>query len=58
MKDPKKFLKDGWGNEFEVKVSGKSTDEIIVTSNKLTAYERKKNEKLGKSAEVAGRMSD
>lgn len=51
--DPKKFLRDGWGNEFEVKVSGKSADEIIVTSTKLKAYDHKKKEKLGKSAEVA-----
>ncbi len=49
VKDSKKFLKDGWGTEFEVRVSGKSKEEIIVTSDKLKAYVRKKAEKLGKS---------
>lgn len=53
VKNPKKFLKDGWGNDFDVKVSGKEM--IKVTSDKLKAYERKKSEKVGKPiVEVEG----
>lgn len=48
VKDPKKFLKDGWDEPFSIKVSRKSKEEIIVVSEKLKAYERKKAEKLGK----------
>ena len=45
VKNSEKFLKDGWGIEFDVKVS-KST--IKVTSEKLKAYDLKKRQKLGK----------
>jgi type II secretory pathway pseudopilin PulG len=53
VKNPKKFLKDGWEEEFEVKVGGQGKDQISVTSAKLKAYDRKKNDKLGKNAQEA-----
>jgi general secretion pathway protein G len=46
VKDPKKFLIDGWNQPFEVKINP-STQTIIVRSEKLKAYDRKKKEKLG-----------
>jgi len=47
---PKSFLRDGWGEEFEIKVNGKTHSDIIVKSARLTAYDRVKREKLGKTA--------
>ena len=51
VKDPKNFLKDGWGELFEVRVGGKGHDSIVVESKRLTAYEKKKTDKLGKAAQ-------
>ncbi|MBS0604733.1 MAG: type II secretion system protein [Verrucomicrobia bacterium] len=48
VKKPREFLKDGWGEEFDVRADGRSGGSIIVKSAKLAAYERKKSEKLGK----------
>jgi prepilin-type N-terminal cleavage/methylation domain-containing protein len=49
VKDPKGFLNDGWGKEFDVKVNGKTNSDIIVYSEKLKIHENKKREKLGKA---------
>jgi general secretion pathway protein G len=46
VKDPKKFLIDGWGQEFDVSVN--HIGDIVVSSERLKAYERKKREKVGK----------
>jgi general secretion pathway protein G len=48
VKNPAKFLKDGWSQDFEVSVDGRSNGTIIVKSEKLKAYDRAKSEKLGK----------
>ena len=47
IKNPKKFLNDGWGIPFEIKVDGRSYSDFIVNSVKLKAYERKTSEKSG-----------
>jgi type II secretory pathway pseudopilin PulG len=52
VKNPKKFLEDGWGVPFEVKVNGTTQSDIIVSSEKLKAFDRKKREKTGKSDSV------
>jgi general secretion pathway protein G len=49
VKNPDDLLKDGWGHEFEVKIDGRSNEKIMASSEKLKQYERKKNEKLGKT---------
>lgn len=51
VKNAKKFLKDGWGNDFEIKADGRGNGKIIVYSDALKTYDKKKREKLGKSAE-------
>ncbi len=51
VKNPKNFLRDGWGEEFEVRVGGQGHDNIVVKSAKLLSYEKKKNDKLGKVAQ-------
>lgn len=48
VKKPKEFLKDGWGEPFEIKADGRTNGNIIVKSTKLLSYERKKSEKLGR----------
>jgi type II secretory pathway pseudopilin PulG len=53
VKKPDEFIKDGWGELFEIKVNGNTGNTLIVRSAKLTAYEHKKNEKIGKSAKPA-----
>ncbi len=50
VKNPKSYLKDGWGEPFVVKVGGRGHDSIVVESAKLKAYEQKKRAKLGKAA--------
>ncbi len=51
VKNPETFLNDGWGTPFEIKVgSGKNSGNVVVKSAKLTAYDKKKNEKLGKAS--------
>ncbi len=49
IKKPSDYIKDGWGERFEVKLDGRRTGNIIVKSSRLNTYERKKNEKLGKA---------
>lgn len=53
IKDPEKFLKDGWNNEFEVRTAGGASDKrFVVVSERLRVYnathnrgrEEKKNE--------------
>jgi hypothetical protein len=46
IKNPKEFVKDGWGVLFDITVDT-SGHTIEVNSDKLTAYEKKKKEKLG-----------
>ena len=46
VKNPNKFINDGWGCRFVIKTSGGN---ISVTSEKLKAYNKKKDAKLGKS---------
>ena len=50
VKDPKKILLDGWNQPFDIRLDGRGTDKIIVSSERLKAYEQKKREKLGKPA--------
>jgi general secretion pathway protein G len=47
VKDVKKLLKDGWGEDFLV---GHARQKITVSSKKYTAYKNKKNQKLGKDS--------
>lgn len=49
VKNAKKFLKDGWGNDFEV-IATKNGD-IKVSSEKLIAYNKQKKAKLRKTVE-------
>lgn len=49
VKNPRSFLKDGWGQEFVINEDGRRNGNIIVSSERLRAYERKKNEKLGRN---------
>jgi general secretion pathway protein G len=49
VKNPAALLKDGWNQDFEVKVDGRSNERIIVSSAKLTAYEQNKSAKLGRT---------
>jgi prepilin-type N-terminal cleavage/methylation domain-containing protein len=48
VKKPEEFLKDGWGEPFEIKAHGTTHGTIVVKSARLKAYERTKTEKLGK----------
>ena len=48
IKKPSNFIKDGWGERFAIDPDGRTHGNIIVKSAKLTAYENKKKEKLGK----------
>ena len=43
VKNPAEFLKDGWGKEFEIKADGRANDKFIVRSEKLDAYEKKRD---------------
>lgn len=45
VKDASKLLKDGWGNNFEIKPHGDS--DIYVISEKYRSYLRGKKSKLG-----------
>jgi prepilin-type N-terminal cleavage/methylation domain-containing protein len=47
VKDAKKMLKDGWGEDFNVGLKGQK---ITISSKALAAYEAKKKKKLGTSA--------
>ena len=49
VKNGENFLKDGWNQEFVVKSDGRNGN-IIVSSERLKAYEQKKRAKLGKTA--------
>lgn len=40
VKDEKKLLKDGWGNEFEIRVS-KDGDDLTIHSDSLIHYQNK-----------------
>jgi len=44
VKDPEKFLKDGWNEPFAIKAN--SHGEIEVTSEKLKTYKAKKDKNL------------
>jgi general secretion pathway protein G len=48
IKMTKDVLNDGWGVPFEVKEHGVQRGTIIVKSERLKAFERKKSEKTGK----------
>jgi general secretion pathway protein G len=50
VKNAKNFVKDGWGEPFEILPSQKTAGNIIVKSARLTAYEKRKKDKLSKSA--------
>ena len=47
VKNAEKFLKDGWGQPFEVKVNARTHADIIIKSASLKAHDRKKSDKLG-----------
>jgi type II secretory pathway pseudopilin PulG len=49
VKNVRKLLNDGWDTPFDIKIKN---DDISVTSEKLKAYERKKKNKLSKTASV------
>ncbi len=46
VKNAKKMLKDGWGEEFQI---GHRGQKITISSKALAAYQAKKNKKLGVS---------
>jgi general secretion pathway protein G len=48
IKNPKTFVKDGWGELFDIQADASGNGNIIVTSSKLLSYNRKKSEKLGR----------
>jgi type II secretory pathway pseudopilin PulG len=48
VKITKGMLNDGWGVPFEIKEHGGQPGTILVSSEKLKAYDRKKSEKTGK----------
>ena len=50
VKNPTKFLKDGWNEDFVVKVNETTHSDIIVYSQKLRAYNQKKRTKMGNAA--------
>ncbi|MBS0621276.1 MAG: type II secretion system protein [Verrucomicrobia bacterium] len=52
VKNPKKFLNDGWDEPFQVYLSETSPDKILVKSERLKAYKAKKNAKLGKTGDL------
>ena len=41
----RKFMQDGWNHEFSITVNGVTHDDIIIHSDGLDAYNRKKREK-------------
>lgn len=47
VKKPDDFVKDGWGVPFEIKADPDEAGNIIVRSDKLVEYDRKKSTKLG-----------
>jgi general secretion pathway protein G len=49
VKDYKKLLKDGWGEEYEIKAV-RDTD-ISVKSKKLIAYKKKKKDRQGEEGD-------
>jgi general secretion pathway protein G len=49
VKKPAEFLKDGWGQLFEIRADDKTQGRIIVKSERLQAFENKKKQKLGNS---------
>lgn len=53
VKNAASFLKDGWGEPFEVRIAGRGHDKLVVRSAKLAVYEAKKKEQLGKGGEIA-----
>jgi general secretion pathway protein G len=51
VKNPRQFLKDGWGVPFDISIDGRSNDRFIVSSQKFNAYKQKRKEKLGRTSE-------
>jgi general secretion pathway protein G len=49
VKDPKKILQDGWGEDF--KISSTAGGDIHITSKRLKAFKNKKNKDLGSPEE-------
>lgn len=47
VKDPKKFVQDGWGKDFEFSIDGHNN--LKIKSEKFNAYDRKQKAKIGKS---------
>ncbi len=45
VKDPATFINDGWDQRFDIRRDGRSNDKIIVSSERLDAYEAKKTRK-------------
>lgn len=58
VKNPKKFLKDGWNQDFDVKADGRKTGNIIVYSERLKSYDQRQREKLGKAAPTETEIDD
>lgn len=42
IKDGNKYVKDGWGIKFDIKLDDKIKDKLIVHSEHLEEYERKR----------------
>jgi prepilin-type N-terminal cleavage/methylation domain-containing protein len=55
VKDVKKMLKDGWGEDFQVSHRGQK---ITVHSKALAVYQAKKDKKLGVDKQIAANDDD
>lgn len=58
IKNPDKFLKDGWGKDFVIKIDEKDSDKIIVVSSSLEKYDQAKKEKLGQTQQGTDDVED
>ena len=50
IKEPKKYMKDGWGKRFDVKVA-KDGNDFIINSKSLTSYRNSKKKQLEQDEE-------
>lgn len=57
VKDVKKLLNDGWGMPYTIAISRSGTD-ILVKSERLIAYKKKKNDKIKSADKLQQSESD
>lgn len=50
IKEPKKYMRDGWGKRFDVKVA-KDGNDFIINSKSLTSYRNSKKKQLEQDEE-------